>query len=164
MFQGLLGVLQQFEYLQEVPFLQVFLVVQSIQMFPAVQVYRVFLQHLVNLVVPRDLEVHPNLVLLSNLQVPEDLLSLGLLEHQVFQFLLASQLGLHCLVFLVDQSDLEDLFLQHFQYFLVNPEFLQVLVYQLDIQFCMAQEAGLVLAEAVIHHRFLFQHFQGHKS
>ena len=84
MFQGLLGDLQQFEYLQEVPFLQVFLVVQSIQMFPAVQVYRVFLQHLVNLVVPRDLEVHPNLVLLSNLQVPEDLLSLGLLEHQVF--------------------------------------------------------------------------------
>ena len=71
MFQGLLGVLQQFEYLQEVPFLQVFLVVQSIQIFLAVQVYRVFPQHLVNLVVPRDLEVHPNLFLLSNLLVPE---------------------------------------------------------------------------------------------
>jgi hypothetical protein len=144
-FQGLLGVLQQFEYLQEVPFLQVFLVVQSIQIFLAVQVYRVFPQHLVNLVVPRDLEVHPNLVLLSNLQVPGDLLSQGLLEHQVFQFLLASQLGLHCLVFLGDQSDLEDLFLQHFQYFLANPEFLEVLVYQLDIQFCMALQVVVVL-------------------
>ena len=84
MFQGLLGVLQQFEYLQEVPFLQVFLVVQSIQIFLAVQVYQVFPQHLVNLVVPRDLEVHPNLFHLSNLQVPGDLLSQGLLEHQVF--------------------------------------------------------------------------------
>jgi hypothetical protein len=144
-FQGLLGVLQQFEYLQEVPFLQVFLVVQSIQIFPAVQVYRVFLLHLVNLVVPRDLEVHPNLVLLSNLRVPGDLLSQGLLEHQVFQFLLASQLGLHSLVFLGDQSDLEDLFLQHFQYFLAIPEFLEVLVYQLDIQFCMALQVVVVL-------------------
>jgi len=105
------------EYLQEVLFLQVCLVVQAIQIVHEFQVDQIFQLYLVGLVVLKVQEDLPSLFLPSNLQDPGDLSNQELLEHPVFQFLLACQHGLRFQVSQVGQCVLEDLFLQYYQYF-----------------------------------------------
>lgn len=126
-------------YLQEVPFLQVCLVVQVVQIVLEFQLDQIFQLYLVGLVV---LEVQEDLLspfLLSNLLVQEVLSNQVLLELLAFQFLLACQLVLHFQVFQVVRSVLEDLSLQHYQYFQLGQVFLGVLVVRLDKLFCKAQ-------------------------
>jgi len=105
------------EYLQEVLFLQVYLVVQAIQIVHEFQVDQVFQLYLVDLVVLKVQVDLPSPFLLSNPLDPGDLSNQELLEHLVFQFLLACQHGLRFQVSQEDQCVLEDLFLQYYQYF-----------------------------------------------
>lgn len=126
-------------YLQEVLFLQVCLVVQAVQVVLGFQVHQIFQLYLVGPVVLEVQEDLPSLFLLSNLLVLGDLSNQVLLELLAFQFLLACQLGLHFQVFQVVRCVLEDLSLQHYQYFQLGQVFLGVLVVRLDKLFCKAQ-------------------------
>ena len=72
------------EYLQEVLFLQVYLVVQAIQIVHEFQVDQVFQLYLVDLVVLKVQEDLPSPFLLSNPLDPGDLSNQELLEHLVF--------------------------------------------------------------------------------
>jgi len=104
-------------YLQEVLFVQVCLVVQAVQIVHEFQLHQIFQLYLVGLVVLEVQEDLPSPFLLSNLQVLGDLSNQVLLEHLVFQFLLACQLDPHFHFFQVDRCDLEDPSLRHYQYF-----------------------------------------------
>lgn len=126
-------------YLQEVPFLQVCLVVQAVQIVLGFQLDQIFHLYLVGLVVQEVQEDLTNPFLLSNLLVLEGLSNQVLLEHLAFQFLLACQLGLHFQVFQVVRCVLEDLSLQHYQYFQLGLVFLGVLLVRLDKLFYKAQ-------------------------
>ena len=75
---------QLFVYHPEVLFLQVFLVVQAIQIVHEFLVDQPFQLYLAGLVVPMVLEGQPNLFLLLNLQALVDLLNQGHPVHLVF--------------------------------------------------------------------------------